>query len=302
LGTGNVALDVARILARRPGDLDQTDAPDHVLAGLKASSVRDIHLFGRRGPAQAKFAPLELRELGQLPGIEIVVDPADFQVDQATDLVLAANPRRRQMYKVLQSFRDRPRTPGDRRVHLHFWSRPWSIEGPDAVTALTVRRTAPDGQGGAKDLGTQATHPVQAVYRAIGYFGSPLPGVPFDAAAGVVANVEGRVVDQGRPVPGLYTTGWIKRGPVGLIGSTKSDAAQTVAHLLADLPGLTRGGGGHQSLRAMLERQGLRHVSWEDWLAADAAELALGAALGRPRVKLAGREELLQAAGAASRN
>ncbi|MDR2381194.1 MAG: pyridine nucleotide-disulfide oxidoreductase [Bifidobacteriaceae bacterium] len=298
IGLGNVALDIVRVLARRPEDLARTDIPPHVLAAFQASPLKDIHVFGRRGPASVKFSPLELRELGQLPGVQMLLEDDDFQFTDADRAQMAANGRLRQAVKTLEQWRKGPSSPGEKRIHLHFYWRPERLEGTEAVSGLTLRRTAPDGQGGIVDTPVTKTFPVAAVYRAVGYFGSPLPGVPFDAARGVVRNAGGRIVDDAdRPVPGIYATGWIKRGPVGLIGSTKSDALETVGHIVDDLPDLARAP--HRStdgLIAALEQRGLPVVRWDGWLAIDAAERALGAAQGRARAKLATGEAMIEAA------
>jgi ferredoxin--NADP+ reductase len=298
IGNGNVALDIVRVLARRPEDMATTDAPDHVLAALKGSQVRDIHVFGRRGPAQAKFSPLELRELGQVPGVQIVTYPDDYAYDAGSRDAMAGNGRLRQVVKTLEGWRDSPQPEGERRIHLHFLSRPERIEGDDHVTGLTIRRTELDGQGGVNDTDEVVTYPVQAVYRAAGYFGSPVEDVPFDARRGVVPNAGGRVLgDDGEPMAGVYATGWIKRGPVGLIGSTKSDAAETIGHIVEDLPSLaTAPDRDPLSLDRLLAERGVRVVTWEGWQSVDGEELARGREQGRERVKLPTRGEMTAAA------
>jgi ferredoxin--NADP+ reductase len=301
IGNGNVALDVARVLARRPEDLAKTDMPGHVLERFRESPLTEIHVFGRRGPAAVKFSPLELRELGQVPGVQVVVDQRDFDFTPHDLEAIAANGRLRQAVKTLEAWRDAPPPPAGtpaRIIHLHFFWRPERIEGEAAVTGLTVCRTRPDGAGGVVDTDELATWPVQAVYRAIGYFGSPVPGAPFDELRGVVPNVGGRVVDEsGQPLAGLYATGWIKRGPVGLIGSTKSDALETVGHLVEDLPSLTPAADrSPDSLRNLLAARGVKPATWRDWLSVDRAEAVRGEAAGRSRVKFASREEMFQAA------
>jgi ferredoxin--NADP+ reductase len=301
IGNGNVALDVARVLARRPEDLAKTDMPGHVLETFQNSPLREIHVFGRRGPAAVKFSPLELRELGQVPGVRMVVDQRDFDFTPHELEAIAANGRLRQAVKTLEAWRDAPQPPtasAERTIHLHFFWRPERVEGATAVTGLAVRRTRPDGAGGVVDTDELATWPVQAIYRAVGYFGSPVPGAPFDELRGVVPNAGGRVVDEsGAPLAGLYTTGWIKRGPVGLIGSTKSDALETVGHMVADLASLPPAPDrSSDSLTRLLAQRGVRPVSWRDWLAVDRAEAARGESAGRSRVKFATREEMIQAA------
>ncbi|MDR0592478.1 MAG: FAD-dependent oxidoreductase [Bifidobacteriaceae bacterium] len=298
IGNGNVALDIVRVLARDPAEMARTDAPAHVLAAFAASPARDIHVFGRRGPAASKFSPLELRELGQVPGVKMLLDDRDFNLDDADRAALQADGRLRQVVKTLERWRAGHEGVGSRRIHLHFYWRPERIEGSGRVTGLTVRRTRPDGRGGVVDTDESRTFEAQAVYRAVGYFGSPVEGAPFDPEAGVVPNAAGRVVDaSGQIWPGLYATGWIKRGPVGLIGSTKSDALETVANMVEDLarlaPAPDRSPG---SLPELLRARGIEVVTWDGWLAIDAAERLKGAAEGRPRAKLATRREMVDAA------
>jgi ferredoxin--NADP+ reductase len=295
IGNGNVALDIARVLARRPEELARTDIPPHVLEAFRASPVEDIHVFGRRGPAAVKFSPLELRELGQTPGVKMLVDDEDFDFDDADRSAMRDNGRLRQAVKALEAWRRGHDGPGERRIHLHFYWRPERVEGGDRVTGLTMRRTAPDGRGDVVDTAVTRTFDVQAVYRAVGYFGSPVTGVPFDPVRGVVPNSGGRVEDAASgAVPGLYATGWIRRGPVGLIGSTKSDALETVRHIAEDLPHLDRAPGrSTDALVAALECRGVPVVTWDGWLAIDAAERAQGAAEGRERAKLATSDQMV---------
>ncbi|MDR2252807.1 MAG: FAD-dependent oxidoreductase [Bifidobacteriaceae bacterium] len=305
IGNGNVALDIARVLARRPEDLARSDIPAHVERVFTGSPLTDIHVFGRRGPAGVKFSPLELRELGQVPGVTMLLDDEDFDLSPADHAAMKANGRLRQAVKTLEMWRETQHagltTPGGRRIHLHFYWRPERIEGATAVTGVTMRRTAPDGLGGIVDTPLTRTFPVQAVYRAVGYFGSPVACAPFDPERGVIPNAGGRVVDDAdRPIPGIYATGWIKRGPVGLIGSTKSDALETVGHIVEDLPDLpaapTRS---TEALLGELSRRGVEVVTWDGWLAIDAAERAAGAAAGRERVKLATAQAMTSLARAA---
>ncbi|MGA1170746.1 MAG: FAD-dependent oxidoreductase, partial [Aquiluna sp.] len=217
IGNGNVALDVARILVKRPDDLLSTDIPDHVYQGLKASPVTDVHVFGRRGPAQVKFSPLELREALHVEGVQAIVYDEDFQYDDGSREAIDSNNQIRVMVKTLEDLRENPAEPQERRLHLHFFSTPREILGTDGkVSGIRFERTELDGTGRVRATGEMREFEVQAVYRAVGYFGSELDGIPFDDVEGVIRNEEGRVLDQtGSHIPGLYCTGWIKRGPVG---------------------------------------------------------------------------------------
>ncbi|WP_285136500.1 FAD-dependent oxidoreductase [Microbacterium sp. lyk4-40-TSB-66] len=291
IGNGNVALDVARVLAKHAVDLRSTEIADNVLHGLEASAVTDVHVFGRRGPADIKFTPIELRELGEVPDVDIVVHDEDFA---DADPAQASNNQLKVMLRVLNSWRTREQTGTSRRLHLHFYHAPLAVLGEERVEGLRFERTEPVGDGTVRGTGEIREIAVQQVYRAVGYFSSPVPGAPFDAVRGVVPNVEGRVVEGADVVPGLYATGWIKRGPVGLIGHTKSDAMETVAHLVSDIEAgaLTAPSADGDVLDALAER-GVEFTTWEGWRALDAHERALGAAHEhtRERVKVVPRDE-----------
>ena len=291
IGNGNVALDVARVLAKHAVDLRSTEIADNVLHGLEASAVTDVHVFGRRGPADIKFTPIELRELGEVPNVDIVVHDEDFA---DADPARASNNQLKVMLRVLNSWRTREQTGASRRLHLHFYHSPLAVLGEERVEGLRFERTEPVGDGTVRGLGEIREIAVQQVYRAVGYFSSPVLGAPFDAVRGVVPNVEGRVVEADAVVPGLYATGWIKRGPVGLIGHTKSDAMETIAHLVSDVEAgaLSAPTVDGDVLEALAER-GVEFTTWEGWRALDAHERALGAAHEhtRERVKVVPRDE-----------
>ena len=298
IGNGNVALDVARMLAKHAVDLRPTEIPDNVLAGLEASAVTDVHVFGRRGPGDIKFTPIELRELGEVPDVDIVVHDEDFaDADPAT----AANNQLKVMLRILNSWRAREQTGASRRLHLHFYHAPVEIIGDGRVEAVRFERTAPAGEGRVRGTGEFREIPVQQVYRAVGYYGTPVVGAPFDANSGVVSNVEGRVTDavatgdtDAPVIAGLYATGWIKRGPVGLIGHTKSDAMETIAHLVTDVEaGALTAPTVDGDVLDLLDEREVEYTTWDGWLALDAHERALGAAHlhTRERVKLVPRAE-----------
>ncbi|MDQ1082055.1 MULTISPECIES: FAD-dependent oxidoreductase [Microbacterium] len=291
IGNGNVALDVARVLAKHAVDLRSTEIADNVLHGLEASAVTDVHVFGRRGPADIKFTPIELRELGEVPNVDIIVHDEDFA---DADPAQASNNQLKVMLRVLNSWRTREQTGASRRLHLHFYHSPLAVLGEERVEGLRFERTEPVGDGTVRGTGEIREIAVQQVYRAVGYFSSPVLGAPFDAVRGVVPNVEGRVVEADAVVPGLYATGWIKRGPVGLIGHTKSDAMETIGHLVSDIEAgaLTAPTVDGDVLDSLAER-GVEFTTWEGWRLLDAHERALGAAHEhtRERVKVVPREE-----------
>lgn len=294
IGNGNVALDVARILAKHADDLLPTEIPDNVYEGLKTSPVTDVHVFGRRGPAQVRFTPLELRELGEIRDVDMILHEEDFDYDEASKAAVATNKQVFVIDKVLNQWRQRPVGKAGRRLHLHFYAKPVEVLGEGRVEGFRWERTEPDGAGGVRGTGEFREVPVQAVYRAVGYFGSPLPEVPFDERRGVIPNREGQVIDDAdRPVPGVYATGWIKRGPVGLIGHTKSDAMETLSHVLSDQANWwTPQDPRPESVPALLDERGVAYTTVDGWHRLDAHELSLGEAVGRTRVKVVPREDM----------
>ncbi|MFD4421631.1 FAD-dependent oxidoreductase [Agromyces sp. NPDC058484] len=329
IGNGNVALDVARVLARHPKDLLSTDVPANVVAGLEASPVTDVHVFGRRGPTHVKFTPIELRELGEVPGVDVIVYDDDFERaadDPHADQLLASNNQVKVMTRTLNGWRKPAEVPEPaegtgrgprRRLHLHFLHAPVEVLGSSRVEGVRFERTRPVGDGSVEGTGEFVDVPVQAVYRAVGYASSPVPGVPFDERTAVIPNDGGRVTDAaGTPIPGVYATGWIKRGPVGLIGHTKGDALETVTHLLADFgfpepvegnaprrATLASAGSASEDIFELLEARGIRFTTWAGWLELDAHERRLGedfeapaayADVIRERVKVVPRDEQVE--------
>ncbi|MGW5744918.1 FAD-dependent oxidoreductase [Amycolatopsis sp. NPDC003861] len=295
LGVGNVALDVARVLAKTADELLTTDIPDNVYQGLKASPVTDVHVFGRRGPAQAKFTPLELRELDHSPNVEVIVHPEDIEFDEGSIAALRASKQIDMVVKTLQEWAIREPGTRQRRLHLHFFHSPAEVLGEDGkVTGLRTERTELTGDGNVRGTGEFHDWDVQAVYRAVGYLSSHLPELPFDHVAGVVPNQAGRVLDlDENQLPGVYVTGWIKRGPVGLIGHTKGDAAETIASLLADADTLAAPKfASPDAILDFLETRGIPFTNWDGWGRLDAHEKALGSATGRDRVKVVERDEM----------
>lgn len=310
IGNGNVALDVARILSKHADQLLETEIPAHIYEQLNNSAVTDVHVFGRRGPAQVKFTPLELRELSHSKDVDIVLYPEDFDFDAASDEAIKTNNQTKTMVSTLTNWlieqEEREEAPSaSRRLHLHFLQSPVEVIGEDGkVSALKVERNELDGTGNARATGEFVEYPVQAVYRAVGYFGSAVGEIEYDGQRGVLPNVEGRVLDaQGTHVSGLYATGWIKRGPIGLIGHTKGDALETVNHLLSDLASLPAPSS-DQSVAELLESRGVDYADWEGWKSLDEQEKALGAEAGtietrfgeitRDRVKVVERQEMLE--------
>jgi ferredoxin--NADP+ reductase len=296
IGNGNVALDVARILVKLPEDLLSTDIPEHVYEGLKKSPVTDVHVFGRRGPAQVKFSPLELREALHVNGVQSIVYDEDFQFDEGSEKALESNNQIRVMVKTLQDLKENPQPPQQRRLHLHFFHSPVEVIGENGkVSAVRFEKTKLDGTGNVVGTGEMVEYPVQAVYRAVGYFGSEIDGIPFDHKYGVIANQEGRVVDSaGSHIPGVYCTGWIKRGPVGLIGHTKADAIETIGHLIQDKGSWWKPSEPDEAqILNTLRQRGVDFMDWSQWLRVDLEEKQQGQKRGRERLKLHDRKQMM---------
>jgi ferredoxin--NADP+ reductase len=307
VGNGNVAMDLARILASPPELLAATDIAEHALESLAQSRLREIHVLGRRGPAQAAFTNKELKELGELPDVDVVVDPAELELGPELRARLAGAPDRTRdrNLEILRDYAARASTGAATRIVLHFLVSPVEILGRDRVEGLVVVHNelyeSEDGSLRPQPTDRRTTLPVGLVFRAIGYQGVPLPGIPFDAMAGVIPNQAGRIIDPrtGEPLRGEYVVGWIKRGPRGIIGTNKPDSQETVRMLLDDL---AQGRLDKEEVpsRAVLERllAERRHdfVSYDDWQLIDLLEQERGRASGmRPRVKFSRVEEMLHA-------
>jgi ferredoxin--NADP+ reductase len=297
IGNGNVALDVARMLAKHADDLLVTEIPANVYDGLKASPVTDVHVFGRRGPAQAKFSPLELRELGELRDVDMIVYDEDFELDAASQQAIETNKQVFVLMKVMNEWRTRETGKASRRLHLHFYAKPTEIvdDGNGNVAAIRYERMEPDNAGGVRGTGEIREIAIQSLYRAVGYFGSPLADIPFDEKRGVIPNHEGQVQgDDGKIIPGIYATGWIKRGPVGLIGHTKSDAMETIKHVLHDqAQWWAPASPDEQSVVDLLDERGVKYTDVAGWARLDEHEIALGEPQGRARVKVVDRQEMI---------
>ncbi|MGW1270409.1 FAD-dependent oxidoreductase [Streptomyces sp. NPDC002491] len=300
VGIGNVAVDVARILARGAAELSPTDMPQAALAALAASEVREIHMVGRRGPSQARFTTKELRELGTLPDAEVVVDEAELALDPAYEDPSGLPAAQRRNVEVLRGWAATPARGARRRIRLRFFLRPVELHAVDGRLGVArFERTVPDGRGGVTGTGRYEDVPAQLVLRSVGYQGTPLEGLPFDAGHGTVPHLAGRVVRDGEASPGEYVAGWIKRGPTGVIGANRPCAKETATSLLADAPALVRRELPGDPL-TLLRAAGAEPVEWAGWLAIERAEAALGASLGRGAVKLPDWPSLRAAAGPAA--
>ena len=300
IGVGNVGLDVARMLARTGDELLSTDIPTHVHRVLADSAVTDVHMFARRGPAQAKFTPVELRELDHSPNVQVLVAPEGMEFDAESQAALSRSKSLRMVVDVLSEWAMRDPEPGpQRRIHIHFLESPVEILGENGeVVALRTERQELAGDGTVRGTGEFTDWEVQAVYRAVGYRSEAIEDLPFDTRRLILPNDGGRVLDlDGNPLPGIYATGWVKRGPVGLIGHTKSDAAETVANLLVDAPDLARAPQREDlAIDALLASKGLPVTDFAGWDRLDAHEIAAGTPHSRARIKVVSRAEMTRIA------
>jgi ferredoxin/flavodoxin---NADP+ reductase len=302
VGAGNVALDVVRMLALTDEELGPTDATDRSIEAISGSGLRELVLLSRRGPAQASFTTPELKELGELAGADVLVDPVELDLDPASEASLATDTNARRNVEVLRGYAARTPRGELTSIALRFCVSPTAIVGDDRVEGVEVVRNelvARDGRITAVPTGETETIPCGLVFRSIGYHGIPLPGVPFDARSGTIPNDAGRILDgNGAPLPGAYVAGWIKRGPTGVIGTNKKDATETVARLLEDAESgrLRPADGGADAIVELLEERGAEPVVYAGWEAIDALERSRGEPHGRPRVKLCSWDELLAAA------
>ena len=315
IGGGNVAMDVARILMRRADDLLGTDIPDNVYEGIKGNKARELHMFIRRGPAQAKFSVQELRELEKLPGVQIVLDDEDFDLDPETIDLAAQDKLTRQMLEELYAIKDMAEdmeadggvdfegNPADRRFCIHFNRMPAAILGQDGkVSGIRLEKTEVTPEGVMGKTGEYEECPVQAVYHAIGYKPAEVSGIPYDFSRYTLANEHGRVcsapqAEGGHPIDRLYATGWAKRGPVGLIGSTKSDALETIGNMLDDLASTESHGRlapdrADDSIDRLLASKGITPIDFAGWKRVDAYERAEGAKVGREHIKVTDPDKL----------
>ena len=296
VGNGNVAMDVARILVTDPDELATTDIADHALAALRASKVREVVMLGRRGPAQAAFTTPELKEFGELHGVDVLVDAADLELDAISAATVQSDKTAARNVELLRNYAARSPTGAPRRIQMRFMASPVEVLGSDGkVSGVRIEKNAlvADENGALKAKGTGVFEQLAAgmILRSVGYKGVPLVGVPFDESTNTIANVAGRVVrdNTGEPVSGEYVVGWIKRGPSGIIGTNKPDAAATVAAMiedLADLSGISDDQRDPQIVAALVKQRKPDVVGWPEWQVLDAHETALGSQQGRPRIKV----------------
>ncbi|MBC2681337.1 FAD-dependent oxidoreductase [Corynebacterium anserum] len=319
IGVGNVGLDVARILAKTGDELRVTEIPDNVYDSLKQNKAKEVHVFGRRGPAQAKFTPLELKELNYSDTIEIVVNPEDIDYDEGSENARRSSKIQDMVCTLLEQYAIADPKGAPHKLYLHFFESPHEVKTDEngKVIALVTERTELTGDGSVRGTGKLTEWPVGAVYRAVGYKSDEQADLPWDTKENVLPNVGGRVLTEGptadgiagvpgsadpeaekrERLEGVYATGWIRRGPVGLIGNTKGDANEAVANLLADHEaglGFAPEQPELEAVDAFLEDKGLNYTTWAGWYALDKVERELGEAEGRERKKVRDWEDMVK--------
>jgi ferredoxin--NADP+ reductase len=303
IGNGNVALDVARMLALTPEELSPTDATEPAMEAIGASTIRDILIVGRRGPAEASWTTQELKEMGELAGAKVVVEPAELELDPRSEAALEKDTNARRNLEVLRDFAQRSSEDRPVTVRFLFLRSPVALHGEGKIEQIEVVRNKLEERNSrlvAVSTGERERIACGIVFRSVGYRGVGLPEVPFDDRHGTIRNDGGRVLDaEGEAVPRVYCAGWIKRGPTGIIGTNKKDATETVSLLVDDVE---QGRIKHnenatpEAVEALLAERGVRAVLYHGWTSIDELERAAGEKLGRPRLKLRTWDELLEAA------
>jgi ferredoxin--NADP+ reductase len=290
IGVGNVALDAARMLVRTPEALRLTDIPEHVVEQFATSTIDEVVVIGRRGPAYAKFTNKEFIELLDVESTDVVIDPADLQLSAEDEAHLAADPAARRLFATFQKAAERGTLGRGKTIRFVFDRTPVEFLGDDRVTGIRLAKTS--------DPAVTETLDVDLALRSVGYLGKPLDGLPFDAQRGTIPHRDSRVIDGDTDVDGVYVAGWVKRGPTGVVGTNRKCALETVTTVLADL------GAGSQASTAttaddideLLAERGVQVVTWNAWRAIEGAEIAAGAAVDRERIKLHDRTHMLQVA------
>jgi len=301
VGQGNVAMDVSRILCKTADELKKTDIAQHALEVLAQSKIKEVHLIGRRGPAQAAFTPPEIREFGELADCDPVLNPKDLELNPESQQELAepANAPKKKNFEILKEFASRTALSKQRKFFIHFFKSPVEIQGSGRIQNIKLeinKLNGPAGKQKAEGTGQFDELPCGLLFRSVGYRGVAIEGVPFDEKKGVFSNQGGRIVDNNTVVPGLYATGWIKRGPSGIIGTNKPDSTETVGKLFEDVPKLTVcSKPDTQAVIAFLKKKKVCFVTFADWKKIDAVEIARGTALGKPREKFVRVEQMLKA-------
>ncbi len=300
IGQGNVAIDVARILGKTIQELSTSDITQHALDELDKSQVETIHLIGRRGPVQAAFTQLEIKELGELDDCDVQISETDLQLNPESQEELddPKNNKARKNMAILEAFSNRPKQNKRKTIVIHFFKSPTEIKGDNTVTGLTLETNKLQGEAGqqkARGTGQTSPLPCQLIFRSVGYRGIPMPGLPFDDKKGILPNENGRLINEDNtPMIGVYAVGWIKRGPSGVLGSNKPDSTDTVKTLFSDLQSLTPcKTPSTQPLLDKLDDKEIPVVTFDDWKQIDNEEKQRGEKTGKPREKFTSSKEIL---------
>jgi ferredoxin--NADP+ reductase len=296
IGAGNVALDVARMLVRGSEEIASTDVPDRVLAAFRNNQITDVHLIARRGPAQAKFTPVELRGLGDLLNADIIVRPEEMLLSDNDEIRIGANRELRTNIARLREWAETPLQGKERRLHIRFLRSPVRILGEKHVEGIMLEGNEQFPDGHLRGTGNFETLKVDMIFRAVGYRSLQLPDVPFDEVKSIIPNNQGRVLNEnGQVTDKEYVTGWAKRGPSGTIGTNRSDSAETVCALLADIAARkVCNGSDPEQILIFLDNRRVNHTNWMNWLRLDDYETQLGRKQGRPRVKIPDLRSMLE--------
>jgi len=305
IGNGNVAMDVARMLALDDAELRKTDIADHAIDVLDASTIEEIVVLGRRGPAQAAYTNPEVKELGELEEADVIVDPSEIELDPVSQAYIEGDEvdkTTRVNVEIVRGFAAKAHESKPKRVVLRFLASPIEIRGGDRVKSIVIGRNElvdDDGTLRARDTGEREELECDLILRSVGYTGIPIDGVPFDEKRGTILNEHGRVLEEhgGEHRTGHYTAGWIKRGPSGVIGTNKKDAQETVNHLLEDVAAgklIDPSSPAPDSIETLLKDRGTHYVSFSGWEKIDAEEVGRGEPHGRPRVKFVRVDEMLE--------
>jgi ferredoxin--NADP+ reductase len=308
VGNGNVAMDVARILLTDPDELATTDISDYSLEKLRQSKVKEVVMLGRRGPVQSAFTNPELKEFGELSGVNVKLDAQDLELDEASAAAMATDKTASKNVEVMRQYLTRTESKGDKTIWMRFMVSPVEILGEDGkICGVKLERNKLVGQpdGSVKAVGTgeyETLENVGMILRSVGYKGAPLEGVPFDSGSGVIPNVAGRVTNGkgGDVLPGEYVVGWAKRGPSGIIGTNKPDSAATVTSMVQDLPELSPISDDKRDLtliEGLLKERGICYVTYKDWAKLNQHEVKQGTEQSRPRVKSYRVEHMLEIIG-----
>jgi ferredoxin--NADP+ reductase len=301
IGQGNVAMDVCRILCKTVDELKNTDIAQYALDALGKSNIKEVHMVGRRGPVQAAFTPVEIREFGELADCDPVIDPKDLEISEVSQAELddPKNAQRRKNFEILKTLSSREASGKHKKFVVHFLKSPIELSGDGTLEKVILEKNALSGEAGkqkARGTGVKEELKCNILFRSVGYRGRPIDGVPFREDWGTFPNQEGRITENDQIVPGLYAAGWIKRGPSGVIGTNKPDSEETVAALFADLKKLIPcEQPDSAAILNFLSQKGVRVVSFDDWQKIDASEVERGQKIGKPREKYVSVDEMIGA-------